>query len=90
MAAFSRASYGLGAAVIPVEHRASAFGILHSGAQIGSAVGPMLSGALAACSLQVAFLCNAALFCCGALVAWRWLGTRREGRHAAEPGGVEG
>ena len=83
-------SYGLGAAVIPVEHRASAFGILHSGAQIGSAVGPMLSGALAACSLQVAFLCNAALFCCGALVAWRWLGTRREGRHAAEPGGVDG
>ena len=37
-------AYGLGASVIPVARRDSAFGVLHSGAQIGSAVSPMLSG----------------------------------------------
>ena len=82
-------SYGLGGSVIPVENRASAFGVLNSGAMIGSAVSPMLGGVLAAFSLRVAFLCNAALFCCGALVAWRWLGARREGSLPAEPTGTE-
>jgi MFS transporter, DHA1 family, multidrug resistance protein len=83
-------SYGLGASVIPVDNRASAFGLLHSGAQIGSAVGPMLGGVLAACSLRVAFLWNAVLFCGGALVAWRWLRARREGSLPPEPPGTEG
>jgi hypothetical protein len=71
--------------VIPVDHRASAFGVLHSGAQIGSAVNPMLSGVLAAVSLRLAFLGNAALLCCGTVVAWRWLGTPRQGRLPPEP-----
>jgi MFS family permease len=82
-------SYGLGASVIPVDHRASAFGVLHSGAQIGSAVSPMLSGVLAAGSLRLAFLGNAVLLCCGTVVAWRWLGTPRAGRLPPEPSGAE-
>jgi hypothetical protein len=45
----------------------------------------MLGGVLAAFSLRVAFLCNAALFCCGAFVAWCWLGARHEGSLPAEP-----
>lgn len=80
-------SYGLGGSIIPVEYRASAFGVLHSGAQIGSAVSPMLGGVLAAFSLRVAFLCNTALFCVGAWVAWRWLAARQDG---SRPGGLPG
>jgi MFS family permease len=83
-------SYGLGASVIPVDNRASAFGVLHSGAQIGSAVSPMLSGVLAAFSLRLAFLCNAVLFCCGTAVAWRWLGAQQEDQRSTEPRGAEG
>jgi len=48
------------------------------GAMIGSAVSPILGGVLAGFSLRLAFLCNAALFCCGAFVAWRWLGVQRK------------
>ena len=83
-------SYGLGASVIPVDHRASAFGVLHSGAQIGSAVSPMLSGVLAAFSLRLAFLSNAALLCGGTWVAWHWLGARQQGQRLAAPPGAEG
>ena len=83
-------AYGLGGSVIPVAHRASAFGVLNSGAMIGAAVSPMLAGVLAAVSFRVAFLCNTALFCGGALVAWRWLGARREGNLPAEPPGAAG
>ena len=82
-------SYGLGASVIPVDHRASAFGVLHSGAQIGSAVSPMLSGVLAAFSLRLAFLGNAALLCGGTVVAWHGLGAPRAGRLPPEPSGAE-
>ena len=82
-------SYGLGASVIPVDHRASAFGVLHSGAQIGSAVSPMLSGVLAAVSLRLAFLCNAVLFCGGTLVAWHWLGACQEDHRSTESPGAE-
>lgn len=57
---------------------------------IGSAVSPMPGGVLAAFSLRVAFPCNAALFCCGALVSRGWLGARREGSLPAEPTGAEG
>ena len=78
-------SYGLGASVIPVANRASAFGVLHSGAQIGSALSPMLSGMLAAVSLRLAFLCNAALFCGGTVVAWHWLRARQENHRSAAP-----
>jgi hypothetical protein len=49
----------------------------------------MLSGALAAFSLRVAFLCNAALFCGGTLVAWRKLRPRQEGSLPAESDGAE-
>jgi hypothetical protein len=42
---------------------------------------------LAAFSLQAAFLCNAMLFFCGALVAWRWLGGRRSEAVPAERSG---
>jgi MFS family permease len=82
-------AYGLGASVIPVAHRASAFGVLHSGAQIGSAVSPMLSGVLAAVSLRLAFLSNAALLCGGVWVAWRGLGARQKDRRAAASPGAE-
>jgi MFS family permease len=82
-------AYGLGASVIPVANRASAFGILHSGAQIGSAVSPMLSGVLAAFSLRLAFLCNAVLLCGGTVVAWHWLGARQEEHRSAVPPGAE-
>jgi MFS transporter, DHA1 family, multidrug resistance protein len=83
-------AYGLGASMIPVAHRASAFGVLHSGAQIGSAVSPILSGVLAASSLRLAFLGNAALLCGGTVVAWRGLGARRADHRAAAPPGAEG
>jgi hypothetical protein len=83
-------AYGLGASVIPVDYRASAFGVLHSGAQIGSAVSPMLSGLLAASSLQLAFLGNAALLCGGTVVAWHWLGARQADHRSAAPPGTEG
>jgi MFS family permease len=79
-------AYGLGAAVIPVANRASAFGILHSGAQIGSAVSPMLSGVLAAFSFRLAFLCNATLFCGGTVVAWHWLRTPQTNQRSAAEG----
>jgi DHA1 family multidrug resistance protein-like MFS transporter len=83
-------AYGLGASVIPVAHRASAFGVLHSGSQIGSAVSPMLSGVLAGVSFRLAFLGNAALFCGGTVVAWHWLGARLADHRAAAPPGAEG
>jgi len=83
-------AYGLRASVIPVAHRASAFGVLHSGAQIGSAVSPMLSGVLAGVSLRLAFLGNAALFCGGTVVAWHWLRARQADHRAEAPPGAEG
>ena len=83
-------AYGLGASVIPVDYRASAFGVLHSSAQIGSAVSPRLSGLLAASRLQLAFLGNAALLCGGTVVAWRWLGARQADHRSAAPPRAEG
>jgi hypothetical protein len=82
--------YGLGASVIPVDHRASAFGVLHSDAQIGSAVSLMLSGVLSAVSLRLAFLGNAALLCGGTVVAWHWLGSRQADHHSAASPGLRG
>lgn len=71
-------AYGLGGAVMPVEQRSSAFGVLNSGAMIGSAVGPLLGGLLAAVDLRGAFLFNSAIFLIGLLAVWRGLGVRRE------------
>jgi DHA1 family multidrug resistance protein-like MFS transporter len=71
-------AYGLGGTVMPVEQRSSAFGVLNSGSLIGSAVGPMIGGMLAAVSLRGAFLCNTGIFLVGVLAVWRGLGVRRE------------
>jgi len=71
-------AYGLGGSVMPVEQRSSAFGVLNSGAMIGSAVGPLLGGLLAAVDLRGAFLFNSTIFLIGLLAVWRGLGVRRE------------
>ena len=63
---------------MPIEQRSSAFGVLNSGAMIGSAVGPILGGLLAALSLRGAFLFNSGIFLVGLLAVWRGLGLRRE------------
>jgi MFS family permease len=75
-------AYGLGGTIMPVEQRSSAFGVLNSGAMIGSAVGPLLGGLLAAVDLRGAFLFNSAIFLIGLLAVWRGLGVRGE----ASPG----
>ena len=49
----------------------------------------MLSGVLAAFSLRLAFLGNAALLCGGTVVAWHGLGAPRAGRLPPEPSGAE-
>ena len=71
-------AYGLGGSVMPVEQRSSAFGVLNSGAMIGSAVGPLLGGLLAAVDLRGAFLFNSMIFLIGLLAVWRGLGVHRE------------
>jgi MFS transporter, DHA1 family, multidrug resistance protein len=71
-------AYGLGGTIMPVELRSSAFGVLNSGAMIGSAVGPIIGGTLAAVSLRSAFLFNTAIFLVGMLAVWRGLRRRRE------------
>jgi hypothetical protein len=45
---------------------------------IGSAVGPILGGLLAAVSLRGAFLFNSGIFLVGVLAVWRGLGMRRK------------
>jgi DHA1 family multidrug resistance protein-like MFS transporter len=71
-------AYGLGGTAMAVEQRASAFGMLNSGAMIGSATGPIVGGMLAAFSLRGAFLCNTGIFLIGALAVWRGLDVHRE------------
>jgi DHA1 family multidrug resistance protein-like MFS transporter len=71
-------AYGLGGTVVPIEQRSSAFGALNSGAMVGSAMGPLMAGLLAAVSLRGAFLFNTAIFCIGLLAVWRGLGVHRE------------
>ena len=71
-------AYGLGGVIIPIESRASAFGVLNSGALLGAAVSPMIGGLLAAFSLRGAFLFNTVIFALGALVVWLGLGFRRQ------------
>jgi MFS transporter, DHA1 family, multidrug resistance protein len=71
-------AYGLGGTVVPIEQRSSAFGALNSGAMVGSAMGPIMAGSLAAVSLRGAFLFNTMIFCIGLLAVWRGLRMRRE------------
>jgi MFS transporter, DHA1 family, multidrug resistance protein len=71
-------AYGLGGTVVPIEQRSSAFGALNSGAMVGSAMGPIMAGTLAAVSLRGAFLFNTGIFLIGLLAIWRELVARRE------------
>jgi DHA1 family multidrug resistance protein-like MFS transporter len=71
-------AYVLGGTIVPIEQRSSAFGALNSGAMVGSAMGPIMAGTLAAVSLRGAFLFNTGIFFIGLLAVWRGLATRRE------------
>ena len=71
-------AYVLGGTIVPIEQRSSAFGALNSGAMVGSALGPIMAGTLAAVSLRGAFLFNTGIFFIGLLAVWRGLATRRE------------
>jgi DHA1 family multidrug resistance protein-like MFS transporter len=66
-------AYTLGAEIVPAEHRGAAFGWLALGVQIGTALSPLVLGALAAVSLAGAYAFEGALACVGAaLLAFRW------------------
>ncbi|HEX2172698.1 MAG TPA: MFS transporter [Dehalococcoidia bacterium] len=67
-------AYGLGGALIPIERRASAFGVLATGAMVGAALSPLAAGLIAAFDLRAAFLLNAAIFLIGAAIVWLGLG----------------
>jgi DHA1 family multidrug resistance protein-like MFS transporter len=71
-------AYGLGGTIVPIEQRSSAFGALNSGAMVGSAMGPIMAGTLAAVSLRGAFLFNTGIFLIGLLAVWCGLVARRE------------
>jgi MFS transporter, DHA1 family, multidrug resistance protein len=59
-------AYALGGQIVPSENRGAAFGWLAMGVQVGSAVSPLITGALAAASIPVAFLVDAGLVWIGA------------------------
>ncbi|HYB44022.1 MAG TPA: MFS transporter [Candidatus Methylomirabilis sp.] len=61
-------AYSLGGVIVPGHNRAAAFGWLSLGVQIGTALSPLVMGALAAASLPGAFLFNGALAWAGAAV----------------------
>ena len=71
-------AYVLGGTIVPIEQRSSAFRALNSGAMVGSALGPIMAGTLAAVSLRGAFLFKTGIFFIGLLGVWRGLATRRE------------
>jgi MFS family permease len=54
-------AYSLGGSVVPGENRGAAFGWLALSVQIGTALSPLASGALAAWSLSGAFAFDGAL-----------------------------
>jgi DHA1 family multidrug resistance protein-like MFS transporter len=54
-------AYSLGGMIVPAETRGAAFGWLALGVQIGTATGPLLTGALAAVNLRSAFVMDAGL-----------------------------
>ena len=78
-------AYGLGGSLIPIERRASAFGVLASGAMIGNASSQLIGGLMASISLRGAFLVNAAIFGLGALIVLFGMGLGRSPAPAAEP-----
>jgi MFS transporter, DHA1 family, multidrug resistance protein len=49
-------TYSLGAAIVPAEHRGTAFGWLGLGLQVGTAISPLVSGVLAAASIPGAYI----------------------------------
>ena len=61
-------AYTLGANIVPGDNRASAFGWLALGVQVGTATSPLLTGALAAASLPGAFVFYAVIALAGAAV----------------------
>jgi MFS family permease len=61
-------AYSLGGTIVPGETRATAFGWLGMGVQLGTAVSPLLTGALAAASITEAYLVHALLAFSGAAV----------------------
>ena len=67
-----------GGTIVPIEQRSSAFGALNSGAMVGSAMGPIMAGTLAAVSLRGAFLLNTGIFFIALLAVWRGLAAHRE------------
>lgn len=54
-------AYSLGSMIVPAEDRGAAFGWLALGVQVGTAVSPLVTGALAAVSLPGAFVFSGAL-----------------------------
>ncbi len=54
-------AYSLGGMIVPSDARGAAFGWLAMGVQIGTAVSPLLTGALAATSLPAGYLMDAGL-----------------------------
>jgi len=54
-------AYALGSVIVPAEDRGAAFGWLALGVQIGTAISPLVTGALAAISLPGAFVFSGAI-----------------------------
>ncbi len=74
-------AYSLGALIVPGDHRGAAFGWLALGVQVGTALSPLVTGALAAVSVSGTFVFDGALAWGGAallLFGARGLRTRRE------------
>lgn len=61
-------AYTIGASIVPAETRASAFGWLALGVQIGTAASPLVTGVLAAASLPGAFIVYAGIALAGVAV----------------------
>jgi DHA1 family multidrug resistance protein-like MFS transporter len=68
-------AYTLGASVVPGDNRAAAFGWLALGVQVGTAVSPLVTGAMAAISLPGTFVAFGTLALAAAIVLAR--GARR-------------
>ena len=70
-------AYALGAEVVPGEQRGAAFGWLALGVQVGTAASPLVTGALAAISINGVYLLDGALAAVAAgLLAFGWRGQR--------------
>jgi MFS family permease len=61
-------AYSLGSMIVPAESRGAAFGWLALGVQLGTAVSPLATGALAAVTLPGAYVMDAVLSFVAALV----------------------